>query len=407
MAIGFGELKSINRAAGRSAVAAAAYRAHERLTDERTGEVFDFTPRRKSGAAESFLIFPDGEKGLDRSSLWNLAEAAENRKNSTTAREWIGALPHEIDNAAQRRISEGFARILTERHGVACDGCIHRNDPQNPHLHLLFTTRRFFSGALSDKTRELDVKGTSSDCVEQMRQAWQDLCNIELKAASVPPVDMRSYARQGIARIGEKKRSRQQSQAIKAQRAANRGERFAQELEREASDLERKARRRRKETEAKNDGTQLRNNQCGVETRTTPNTANQLVAHEHRIGNPWGLGIPTLTAIPMFARTTKARVMPEAIRSKFPHIPPAEMFSRLYPNVVAPFPSISSGTCLGSSVPANQENVATTQAAGGMLPPPSGLSPDAYAAWLYAYKRAISVQQSARVEKRERARFRP
>lgn len=390
MAIGYGELKNINRNTGRSAVAAAAYRAHERMLDERTGEIFDYTPRRKTSPAESFLLFPAGESGLDRPSLWNASEAAENRKNSTTAREWIGALPREIDHAGQRRIAEGFARFLTEAHGVACDGSIHRNDPDNPHLHLLFTTRRFLGGKLGDKTRELDVKGTSSGCVEDMRQAWQSLCNAELRAAGFPGVDMRSYARQGIERTGQRKRTRQQSEAVKSEKAARRGERFARELEREADDLERKARRRRDASKPK----------------ASKSNSSAPCHWVQKVGNPWGAGMATKAPPPAFVSTGKARKMPEAIRARFPYSPPAQIFARLYPDISAAYPSAISGGGVGPASAAAHDRPSMPQTAGGMLPPPSGLSPDAYAAWLYAYRRALTVQHSAELEKRERARLR-
>jgi hypothetical protein len=389
MAIGYGELKSVNRSSGRSAVAAAAYRAHEKITDERTGEIFDFSPRNKNEKAESFLLFPCGEKIIDRSTLWNLAEASENRCNSTTAREWIGALPKEIDDASQRRISESFALFLTERHGVACDGSIHRNDQENPHLHLLFTTRRFFSGKLQDKTRELDVKGMSSQCVEDMRQHWQILCNQELlKSGFSESIDMRSYARQGINKNGEKKRTWKQSEVVKHAQDAKRLEREAAFLERDADDMERKARRRRDATKPK----------------TPPRRVSKAVG---RVGSPWGAGeLERALKAPAFVRTEKAKNIPAALRQKFPHMPPAVVFAKAFPEVVAGFPGAVSCGGVGMALQGVKESPTAPQAAGGMLPPPSGLSPEAYAAWLYAYRRALSVQRSADEDKRERARLR-
>ena len=77
-------LQTISRSAGRSAVAAAAYRACVKLIDQTTGLIHDYT--KKKGHVETILI-----GASDISELWNKAELAETRKNSTVARE---LMPH-------------------------------------------------------------------------------------------------------------------------------------------------------------------------------------------------------------------------------------------------------------------------------------------------------------------------
>ncbi len=397
MAIGYGELKSINRTSGRSSVAAAAYRAHEKITDERTGEIFDFTPRQRTALAESFLLFPEGEKNIERSKLWNIAEASENRKNSSTAREWIGALPKEISNEDQRKIAENFARFLTEAHGVACDASIHRNDPENPHLHLLFTTRRFLGGKLGEKTRELDVKGTSSQCVESMREQWQKLTNEALsKAGFSAAIDMRSYSRQGVQKTGERKRTRRQSEAQKNAREARKLEREARFIEREADDLEKKAIRRRdatkKPTVAIN---KIREKSFLGEKAESDKT--------ERSEKQWRVGkgqFGRSSAV----RMTKAKKVPALLKQKFPNVSQVAAFKAVFKNEIRDFsgPAVIGQVCKATLTPAASEMGA---AAGGMLPPPPGLSPDAYAAWIFAYKKAVSVQASADAEKRQARRL--
>src|SRR3546814_16684467 len=78
-------VKAIGRYAGRSATAAAAYRAGVEITDERTGLVHDYT--RKQGVEHSELMLPTDaqEWAADRERLWNAAELAETRKNATVA----------------------------------------------------------------------------------------------------------------------------------------------------------------------------------------------------------------------------------------------------------------------------------------------------------------------------------
>ena len=115
MAIYHLSVKVVSRSTGRSAVAASAYRAGVCLEDKRTGLVHDY--RNKSGVLDSgFVLPPDFEKALSadvsesewRGVLWNMAEASEVRKNSTTAREWEVALPAELPPEAHKRLVSAF-----------------------------------------------------------------------------------------------------------------------------------------------------------------------------------------------------------------------------------------------------------------------------------------------------------
>ena len=99
MAIYHCTTKTVNRSSGRTSVASMAYRAGEKLKDERTGLTHDFT--KKSGVAHTEII-SNLDIDIDRNQLWNLAEQSENRKDARTAREWVIALPDEL-NADQRR----------------------------------------------------------------------------------------------------------------------------------------------------------------------------------------------------------------------------------------------------------------------------------------------------------------
>src|SRR3546814_10038230 len=80
-------VKTIGRSAGRSATAAAAYRAGVEITDERTGLVHDYT--RTQGVDHHALVVPADAPAWasDRAVLWNAAQQAETRKNTTVARE--------------------------------------------------------------------------------------------------------------------------------------------------------------------------------------------------------------------------------------------------------------------------------------------------------------------------------
>ena len=86
-------VKPVSRSAGRSVVAAAAYRLGECLHDERYATVHDYTRRR--GVECAFTVAPADapEWAHNPEGLWNAAERAETRKNSTVAREVELALP--------------------------------------------------------------------------------------------------------------------------------------------------------------------------------------------------------------------------------------------------------------------------------------------------------------------------
>lgn len=196
-------VKAISRGAGRSATAAAAYRAGVEIEDERTGLVHDYT--RKHGIEHSEIVAPDDAPAWarDRAALWNAAEAAERRKDAKVAREYEIALPAELDAAQRRELAMGFAREISDRYGVAVDVAIHlpgrEGDHRNHHAHLLATTRSIGPEGMGAKTRELDVKATASVEVEQLRQRWSEMQNQALEhAGHVERVDHRSLKAQGI-----------------------------------------------------------------------------------------------------------------------------------------------------------------------------------------------------------------
>jgi len=195
MAIFYLAVQSVRRGDGRSAVAAAAYRAGEKLDDERTGETFNYARRR--GVVASGMI---GWQG-DRSSLWNAAEAAENRKNSVVAREIVIALPYELGDARKAELVKGFARWLHSRHHIAVDYAIHSadkdGDQRNHHAHLMVTTRKIENGRMGAKTRELDQKQHSRKHIEAWRSEWAAICNRALALGGADTaLDHRSYLRQ-------------------------------------------------------------------------------------------------------------------------------------------------------------------------------------------------------------------
>ena len=215
MAIFHCTTKPIARSAGRSSVAAAAYRSGSELVDQRTGLIHDYT--RRAGVESAEILMPDGGTA-DRSELWNAAEAAEKRKDSRTAREWIVGLPAELGEAGRKELARDFARELAERYRVAVDVAIHRpdqeGDQRNHHAHILMTTREVSRGVdgielgnktaleLGDKDRaKAGIEGRSAHDIEQLRERWADLTNRALeREGRAERIDHRSLAAQGIDR---------------------------------------------------------------------------------------------------------------------------------------------------------------------------------------------------------------
>ena len=93
MAIYHFSVKTISRSDGRSAVAAAAYRAAEKLTCDYYGKEQDYT--KKSGVEFTGLYGPENTSPdlLNRQNLWNKVEQVERRKDALLAREFEIAFP--------------------------------------------------------------------------------------------------------------------------------------------------------------------------------------------------------------------------------------------------------------------------------------------------------------------------
>lgn len=196
-------MQKIGRGAGRSVVAAAAYRLGERLRDEEVDITHDY--RRRAGVQETFTLAPENapDWALDPEQLWNAANAAEKRKNSALAREVELALPEAVTPEARERIAHAFAAELVERYGVGVSVAIHapssEGDQRNFHAHILFTTRSLGADGFGAKTRVLDDRKTGPNEVLYLREFAADLINDALEdAGSAERVDHRSFAERGI-----------------------------------------------------------------------------------------------------------------------------------------------------------------------------------------------------------------
>lgn len=215
MAVYFMYMKTFGRGNGSSATSAIAYRAGEKIRDERTGRTFDHSDRQDVMHKE--IVLPekwadaDMSWALDRANLWNSVEAAETRSNARVAREFLVALPAELSHEQQVGLTRSFSRELADRHGFGVDFAVHapRDDPRNFHAHLLATTREIHSSGFGAKTA-LEIRDSERAErglepffreVAHTRERWAELTNEALALANVSArVDHRSLAEQGIQR---------------------------------------------------------------------------------------------------------------------------------------------------------------------------------------------------------------
>lgn len=219
----------MSRSDGRSSVAAAAYASRSRMTDQRTGLIYNY--KNLHGLLREGLVNWDGSA----EDLWNAAEASETRINARVARELRPALPAELPLDDQHRLVRGFALFLKDRYGVACHWVIHaptfkdkeigerlwpdKNDKAekqayetalfdpditnlNFHAHIRCTTRKVDrkTGAFGKKTRELDDQKIGPEEVQIIRAEWEKRTNAALeRVGSHARIDLRSYANMAVA----------------------------------------------------------------------------------------------------------------------------------------------------------------------------------------------------------------
>jgi len=219
-------IKIVSRGKGKSAVAAAAYRSGEKLTNEWDGLTHDYT--KKGGVVHSEILLPAHAPPAfsDRSTLWNNVELSEKSNNAQLAREVEIALPVELSREEQTRLVREYCSSQFVSKGMIADFNLHDTGGGNPHAHILLTMRpldekgawlpkskkeyvldengekiRLPSGRY--KTRKVDlVDWNNRENAEVWRMAWADLANEFLAQNNRPErIDHRSYERQGIDQI--------------------------------------------------------------------------------------------------------------------------------------------------------------------------------------------------------------
>ena len=179
MAIYHFNAQIVSRSTGASAVAGAAYRSGEKLTDERTGETHDYRRRDDLDGTEIMTPREAPEWAQDRARLWNEVEAAERRKDAQVAREVRVAIPRELRQEERRQLVRDFAQSAFVDRGMVADIAYHGGKGENPHAHVMLTTRKLTQEGFGQKDRSWNSK----ELLASWRKGWAEHANQALERA--------------------------------------------------------------------------------------------------------------------------------------------------------------------------------------------------------------------------------
>ncbi len=224
-------MTQIKRSAGQSAVAAAAYRAGEKLHSEYYGEDSDYT--RKGGVICSEILLPSHAppEYADRETLWNAVEKGERGKKAQLAYSFDIALQNEFSMQENIDLARQFLSDNFVSRGMVADFAVHQPDKEdggisNPHFHVMCPIRPIEpDGRWGKKQRReyvldehgervLDEAGNyvfnavsttdwgKPETLEEWRQAWAEMCSAKFAEKGLDcRIDHRSFERQGVEQI--------------------------------------------------------------------------------------------------------------------------------------------------------------------------------------------------------------
>jgi len=223
----------LSRGAGRSCVAAAAYRAADKLChhavafasyrsgnklqEQESGIRHDY--RRKGGVVHTEIILPYNAPNefKSRNMLWNAVEYAEKRKDAQIAREIDIALPVEFDRREQIDLMREYVKDNFIDKGMCADLAIHDKRDGNPHAHIMLTTRDVSEDGFGKKNRDWN----KVEHLEAWRENWAQLCNTKFREKGLDiRIDHRTLKAQGIDReptihVGRSPERARQNEEIK------------------------------------------------------------------------------------------------------------------------------------------------------------------------------------------------
>ena len=220
----------IDRSAGSSVMAAAAYRAGEKLYSEYYGETNDYSRRR--GVVLSDILLPDYAPAeyKDRATLWNALEKVERRKDAQLAYSFDIAMQNELTMEENIELAQRFLKEQFVAKGMIVDYAVHLPDKkdgiQNPHFHVLCPIRPVRKNGkwgykqhtkyrldengnriigANGKTERVTIPTTdwgSPETLEAWRKVWADMVNAKFEEKGLNcRIDHRSNERRGLEEI--------------------------------------------------------------------------------------------------------------------------------------------------------------------------------------------------------------
>jgi hypothetical protein len=253
MAIFHMSFQNISAGKMRSAVASASYRSGDKLFSDKEGKTYSYPRDIKP---EAFILTPKNAPDWvkDRQKLWNEVEKKDRKANSRYAKEFNVALPIELSEQDQKDLLTKYVQENFVNAGMVADVAIHRDNPDNPHAHVMLTNRPFNPGGTwgvkSRKEYILDEKGNKTytgtskypksrkvlttdwdkkEKITEWRHNWATAVNQVLEAKNLPDrISEKSYEEQGIDEVAtqheginsQKEKRQEFNQNVKQQRQA-------------------------------------------------------------------------------------------------------------------------------------------------------------------------------------------
>ena len=246
-------VKPISKQKGHSIISKIAYNSGDKLTDKLTGEVHDYTSKRKEktlllkdkngnvtakkvdkNLAHSAIILPQGCENIsvNREQFWNEINAIETRKNAQVGTELVMMFPEGLDEKGRTNLANKVGQLLADRYNTLVDYSIHRphsheqksktgevveRTTDNFHLHMILAPREIIPNAdnsysLSSRktwnlwsTEERLIKGLNGrgDELKFQRKTWADLANQMLPEQK--HISEKSYRERGIEQLPTRK----------------------------------------------------------------------------------------------------------------------------------------------------------------------------------------------------------
>ncbi|MBF0034152.1 MobA/MobL family protein [Citrobacter freundii] len=194
MAIFHLDFKIVKRSEGRSSVAKAAYHARCRITDERTGDTYDYSCR--TDLYGHFILAPVNAPEhiiKDSTALWNEVERVERQHNGQTSRYFDVAIPAELTNDDKKKLVLEYCQKNFVEKGMIADIAFHDLDSDNPHAHVMLTLKTIGPEGFGKKERSWNDRKMSIF----WRESWASMANKYLAAAgSSERIDHRSLQAQ-------------------------------------------------------------------------------------------------------------------------------------------------------------------------------------------------------------------